>query len=78
MRLRPAPLQFGMYRWEKDGSQKRTPHKSVALLKQWYERLPGRVAQLLRERRKARGAAAEGAGGEAAAEMESLLQAVAA
>ncbi len=45
-------MQFGVYRWEDDGSQRRTPHKSVALLQQWYERLPSRVAELLQQRRK--------------------------
>ena len=57
----PAALQFGMYRWENDGSQVRTPHKSVPLLKQWFERLPERVVTLLRLRREQPRLAAEDA-----------------
>ena len=58
-----------MFRWENDGSQKRIARKSAALLQRWYERLPGRVAELLRtrERRRSRDAV-----GEAAVEMELL------
>ena len=48
-----------MYRWENDGSQKRTPHKSVELLKQWYQRLPGRVAELLAKPRGSGAASAK-------------------
>ena len=45
-----------MFRWENDGSQKREAHASAARLQAWYQRLPGRVAELLR-RRPRRGAA---------------------
>ena len=41
-----------MFRWENDGTQTRTPHKSVPLLRQWFERLPARVATLLELRRE--------------------------
>ena len=59
--LPPSPLspssQFGVFRWNNDGTQKRIAHPtSAALLKRWFERLPGSVAVLLRERRQASGA----------------------
>lgn len=56
-----SPPQFGMYRWENDGTQKRTPHKSVGLLRQWYEKLPRRVAELLQGRSELGASAGEGA-----------------
>lgn len=31
----PSLAQFGVYRWENDGSQKRVARKSAALLKSW-------------------------------------------
>ncbi|PSC70754.1 glycoside hydrolase [Micractinium conductrix] len=62
-------MRFGMFRWENDGSQKRIARKSAALLQRWYERLPGRVAELLRTRERRRG---RDAVGEAAVEMELL------
>lgn len=60
-------MRFGVYGWENDGSQKRVARKSAALLKSWYDKLPGRVAQLLEKRRQQGGsaptdAAAEGDG----------------
>jgi hypothetical protein len=45
-------MQFGMYRWEDDGTQKRIPRPSIAVLKGWFARLPGRVAELMKERKK--------------------------
>lgn len=44
--------RFGMYRWEDDGTQKRIPRPSIAVLKGWFARLPGRVAELMKERKK--------------------------
>ena len=48
-----------MYRWEDDGTQKRIPRKSVALLQHWFQKLPGRVAELVQSRKAAAGAALE-------------------
>ena len=56
-----------MFRWDNDGSQTRTPHKSVPLLKQWFERLPARVTTLLRLRREQPSLAAADGGSAGAA-----------
>lgn len=51
-RFPASALQFGVYKWENDGSQKREAHSSVSILQKWYERLPQRVTELLRLRRQ--------------------------
>lgn len=61
-------MRFGIFQWENDGSQKRMARKSASLLRRWYERLPGRVAELraqLQRRRGQQGDDGEAAGGAA-------------
>ena len=74
----PHHWQFGVYRWENDGSQERKPHASAALLKRWYQRLPGRVAELLRRVPRRVPAGLEDGAGEEEAAAAPLLQPAAA
>lgn len=39
-------MRFGVYKWENDGSQKREARSSLRILRDWYQRLPQRVAEL--------------------------------
>lgn len=58
-------MRFGVYKWENDGTQRREARSSLRILRDWYERLPGRVAELLQGRHPER-AGQEGVAGKAA------------